>query len=104
MNKCKCQLNECLICTNASLIKGLCSECNYNYYPKENDPLNIGQYIKCYKDPEGYYLDYKINKQCYFTCKTCVKSGNYAVHNCIECNNNYSFNIQHDNHFNCYEN
>ena len=38
----KCYSN----CTNGYYI-------NEGYYPKENDPLNIGEYFKCYKDPIG---------------------------------------------------
>ena len=30
---------------------------NESFYPIENDPLNIGPYINCYKNPNGYYLD-----------------------------------------------
>ena len=55
--ECKCELENCLECPPIALSKGLCTECNMNYYPKENDPLNIGDYKKCYKEPNGYYLD-----------------------------------------------
>ena len=54
---CKCELEKCSLCPSVALKLGLCSKCNYDYYPKENDPLNIGDYFNCYKDPEGYYLD-----------------------------------------------
>ena len=50
LNKCKCELAQCLTCPNVALIKGLCTKCNANYFPKENDPLNLGEYINCYKD------------------------------------------------------
>ena len=40
-----------------SLKKNLFAKCNYNYYQIENDPSNIGEYINCYNNPEGYYLD-----------------------------------------------
>ena len=67
---CKCELEQCYLCPPVAFQKGLCSLCNEGYYPKENDPLNLGQYFNCYKDPIGYYLDtndylYKkiINKQ-----------------------------------------
>ena len=65
INKCKCELVQCLICPNVALNKELCTECNNNYYPKENDSLNLGEYINCYKELEGYYLDNKIYKKCY---------------------------------------
>ena len=45
-----------------TLNKNLCTECNVNYYPKENDSLNIGEYINCYREPEGYYLNIDLYK------------------------------------------
>ena len=54
---CKCELEHCYLCPPVAFQKGLCSLCSEGYYPKENDPLNIGEYFKCYKDPIGYYLD-----------------------------------------------
>ena len=104
LNKCKCELDECSKCPIEALNEGLCSECNTNYYPKENDPLNKDEYIKCYKDPNGYYLDNNIYKQCYYTCKTCYILGNNATHNCIKCNDNYPIGIKNNNSLNCYEN
>ena len=103
MNRCKCKLDECLICTNVSFYKGLCTECNKDYYQKENDSLNIGEYIKCYKEPEGYYLDINIYKKCYYTCKTCNISGDDNFHNCIKCNDNFKIGIKNNNYLNCYE-
>ena len=102
--KCKCELEECLSCPKAALKKKLCTKCNINYYPKENDPLNQGEYIKCYKDIERYYLDKNIYKQCFYTCKTCNTSGSNINHNCIECNNNYPIGKKQNNYLNCYEN
>ena len=49
MNKCKCELKECLTCPFFSRSHELCTICNTGYYQKENDPLNLGEYIKCYK-------------------------------------------------------
>ena len=107
INKCKCELDKCLICPNFALYKNLCKKCNINYYPKENDPTNIGEYINCYKQPEeGYYLDnsFGLFRKCYQTCKTCNISGNNLSHNCLECNDNFSYRIENNNYFNCYEN
>ena len=53
---------KCLLCPNVSLNKNLCTKCNTNYCPKEYDPSNIGEYINCYKDLEGYYLDNNLYK------------------------------------------
>ena len=104
MNKCKCELDECLICPKEALNKGLCTKCNTNYYQKENDILNNGEFIKCYKDPEGYYLDNNLYKQCYYTCKICDISGNKINHNCIKCNDDYPKEIKNNNFINCYKN
>ena len=104
MNECKCELQNCSLCPNVALKKELCSKCNTGYYPKENDPLNIGKYKKCYNNPDGYYLDNNIYKQCYYTCKKCNISGTNEFHNCIECNDNFSIEIKYNNYINCYEN
>ena len=103
-NKCKCELEKCLVCPPVALNKNLCTKCNDNYHPKENDPLNIGEYINCYKEPEGYYLNNDFYKKCYYTCKTCVKEGNNIIHNCMQCNEKFSFEIKINNHLNCYQN
>ena len=59
LNKCKCELDKCLTCPNVALNKGLCTKCNDNYYSKEDDPFNLGEYINCYKDiNEIEYYDY----------------------------------------------
>ena len=105
LNKCKCELDKCLLCPNVALNKNLCTQCNINYYPKENDPFNIGDYINCYnKSEEGYYLDKDIYKKCYLSCKKCNIGGNNLTHNCIECKDNFIFEIKTNNYFNCYEN
>ena len=104
LNKCKCELDKCLLCPNVALNKNLCTQCNINYYPKENDPFNIGDYINCYnKSEEGYYLDKDIYKKCYLSCKKCNIGGNNLTHNCIECKDNFIFEIKTNNYFNCYE-
>ena len=110
VQKCKCKYDKCLSCSNVELVKDLCITCNKSYYPKENDETNLGPYINCYKDIDGYYLDTTDNnnyiyKLCYHTCKTCKIRGDYFNHNCIECNSNYSFSIANNNNYsNCYKN
>ena len=86
MNKCKCELKQCLLCPPVPLSKGLCTQCNTGYYPKENDPKNLVEYIKCYNKINGYYLDNNLFKKCYYTCNKCNIKGDYINHNCIECN------------------
>ena len=59
LNKCKCELDKCLTCPNVALNKNLCTKCNINYYSKENDPSNLGEYINCYsKINKIEYYDY----------------------------------------------
>ena len=106
-NKCKCELDQCLTCPNVALVKGLCTKCNINYYQKENDPLNLGEYINCYNEvSNGYYLDKEdfLLKKCYDSCATCESKGNHIIHNCLSCNISYPFKINISNYYNCYEN
>ena len=98
---------QCLQCNSlceTCLQQDLCTQCITDYYKKENDPLNNGQNFKCYKDPEGYYLDNDIYKKCYQTCKTCINGGNKTFHNCLECNANFPFEIKRNDYINCYPN
>ena len=105
LNQCKCELDKCLICPTVALNNSLCSKCNTNYYPKENDPLNQGKYFNCYYQSEGYYLEQGLYKDCYYTCKKCDIKGNNITHNCKKCNKNFFFIIMNNNgYFNCYEN
>ena len=67
-------------------------------------PLNIGKFIKCYKELNGFYLDSNLFKQCYFKCKTCNISGSNITHNCLKCNDNYPIKINYNNYFKCYQN
>ena len=103
--KCKCELEKCLTCPRVAFNNKLCSQCNENYYPMENDPLNLGEYINCYNEiPEGYYLDSKIYKKCYNTCETCEINGDNEFHNCLKCNTEYKSIINKNNYRNCYQN
>ena len=105
--KCKCELEKCLTCPTVALNNKLCTKCNDNYYPMENDPLNLGEYINCYNEtPKGYYLDtqFSIFKKCYYTCDSCEIGGNNNLHNCVKCNAEYNFEIHINNYINCYMN
>ena len=107
IKNCKCDTEKCLSCPNEPLKEDLCIICNNNYYEIENDNyFHIEGFIKCYKNPEGYYLDKNesIYKKCYHTCKECDKKGDNKTHNCIKCNDNYSNEILINNYSNCYEN
>ena len=104
-NKCKCELEKCLICPSVALNKTLCTKCNHEYYPMYNDISNIGNYFNCYKDIKGYYLDKNdlLYKKCYYTCNTCEIKGNNKTHNCLTCNNSFPLNIIVNNYTNCFE-
>ena len=104
-NKCKCELEKCLICPPVALNNSLCTKCNIEFYPIENDSVNIGEYINCYKNPKGYYLDEDnyYYKKCYYRCELCEISGDNVTHNCLKCNINYPVEIKFNNYSNCYE-
>ena len=107
LNICECELEQCLFCANEVAIqKGLCTKCNYNYYPKENDPLNIDEYINCYKEIKEYYLDNNegLFKKCYETCDSCEIGGDVINHNCLICKPYYKFKTIKNNYLNCYNN
>ena len=96
INKCKCELEKCLSCPPVALKNHLCTKCNNDYYPIENDESNIGEYINCYKEqPKGYYLDKSnsLYKKCYYSCETCEIEGNNITHNCLTCQYNFSVHI-----------
>ena len=105
-NKCKCELEKCLVCPTIALRFNLCTKCNYNYYPMENDPSNKGEYINCYKEaPSRYYLDnFELRfKNCYYTCETCDINGDNINHNCTKCKDEFTFELKTNNYKNCYE-
>ena len=106
INKCKCEKDKCFFCAPEELNYDLCIDCNEDYFPIENDPSNIGEYINCYKKPEGFYLDkYKLlYRKCYHTCKICEIKGDNETHNCLYCNENYPNQIIFNNYTNCYDN
>ena len=92
--KCKCDEKECYSCNNLS-----------NYYEIENDNKTDG-YIKCYKNPTGYYLDiddYKY-KKCFYTCRECEIPGNNITHNCLICKDNHTSILNNSIYFNCFIN
>ena len=106
-HNCKCFNTKCKECSEKSLEYDLCISCNDDYYKKENDPINIDGWINCYKDPEYYYLDVNIYKQCYESCKYCTTKGDYDKQYCINCNENNSFGILMEDlnkTYNCYPN
>ena len=83
-------MEKCLTCPKVALKKELCTKCNDNYYPMENDPLNLGKYINCYNfAPEGYYLNRNdsIYKKIDFICKDIIDIDEIMLHyenNCFK--------------------
>ena len=106
-NDCKCELEKCLLCPPVPLSKKLCTKYNTNYYPMENDPLNLGEYFNCYNEIKGYYLDKNksLFKKCYQSCETCGIEGDNITHNCLTCDINYYFSsdLGDNKHVNCYD-
>ena len=108
--ECNCVTEECSDCTEDSLNEGLCKECNKGYYQKSDDISYPNNYIKCYKDPPGYYLDdiNQIYKPCYSSCKKCYGEGNDEFHNCEICDSKNAFalikNVSGHESKNCYKN
>ena len=95
IDKCKCALDKCLLCPQVTYDNNICSKFNINYYPKEDDPLNFGEYFNCYNGTqEGYYFNINIYKKSYKSCKTCNGLGTDEEHNCITCNDNFPIEIK----------
>ena len=103
--KCKCEKEKCFLCPQVALNFDLCTKCNIDYYQKENDSSNLGEYINCYKEPKGYYLDYNASlyKKCYDSCETCKVKGNNITHNCLSCSKDFQISLNFTNYFNCYQ-
>ena len=89
----------------------------YDFKCYENCPLGNIKYIynnsidnlyfNCSNSSEGFYLadnDSLFYKPCYETCKTCDKEGNNLTHNCLICQENYFYEYNYLNYFNCYNN
>ena len=88
--------SPCETCVNSP---NYCVQCIPDYYKKESDSSS-----GCYKDPDGYYLDYDIYKKCYQSCKGCDMGGNKAYHNCSECIVGLPFEVRRNDYINCYKN
>ena len=103
---CQCNLDNCLSCPSFNdTNKRLCTQCNNDFYPIENEPLNIGGYINCYKEPiKGYYLDNisSIFKKCFYTCETCEIGGDNITHNCLNCSEEYKYELNIGDYKNCF--
>ena len=109
IKNCNCDKEKCLSCPSEPLVENLCKKCNNvnGYYEIEKDNSTIIEgNIQCEKEPIGYYLDkndYKY-KKCYYSCEICEKGGDNLQHNCLKCNENYSYEVKVNNQLNCYIN
>ena len=112
ISRCKCHVKNCKECSEESLELDFCLSCNNEegFYEKENETIFNSSFVKCYKDPEEYYLDQNllIYKHCYHTCKSCNQHGNKENHNCLSCNEENKFPIiigdNSGSSINCYPN
>ena len=98
VKKCKCSSNiECKECDES----GKCLSCNNDlgYYQLEDTNDNSG-FIKCVKEPEGYYLSNGVYKKCNERCQSCSGGGDDK---CIECKSQYEFRNDFQNDKKCYE-
>ena len=109
IKKCKCDLENCFICSLESLSENnSCITCNVEkgFFPLYEDVINNKTFIKCYKKIVGYYFDDNdhLFKKCYQSCQECDIKGNETYHNCLECKDNYDKIILYDLYKNCYIN
>ena len=98
-------LIKCLDYSIESLYLDLCISCLKPYYPKYNDTTNKKSFVKCYKNPKGYYYDNEeeIYKKCYHSCEECDNKGNKNEHNCLLCGLDYNYELKVNTHINCYK-
>jgi len=105
----KCSEN-CLTCNQSQINDTYfgCTSCDEIsiLYPQSTNCLNCfarDRYINPYFNEclfeveEGYYLKDPINKLvdiCYHSCKACDIKGNETNHQCLSCNEDYSFNYK----------
>ncbi len=68
-------------------------------------PLDLDLYKYCPSAPEGYYLNKSdlYYKSCYISCEKCDIGGEENNHNCIECKQNYSYEMNLNDYKNCYD-
>ena len=104
---CKDCEEKCSLCSKESTDKNLCLSCNNrdNYYKQHDNSQNSdSSFMECLRFPKGFYFDStnSVYKPCYSTCASCDKDGNDQNNNCIECNDDYKFELNLNNYINCY--
>ena len=106
IKKCKCTQNKsCEKCSLESNEEDLCITCNNQdgYYMKADDEFLENGFVKCYENPEGYFLKDNKYHKCYSTCKKCNSLGDNLQQECTECLDNYEYKKDFDNDTNCYQ-
>ena len=96
---------KCKNCSFESNQNDSCISCNNDegYYPKIDELLYSDFFVKCYKDPDNYYLKDGIYYPCFSSCKKCFNNGNETNNNCTECISNYEFKNDSFYYANCYQ-
>ena len=94
--KLECTNEKCSTCNEASNELGLCLTCNEaNGYKKVNYTIIYTGFLNCIKENDPKFINYYYNetldeyRPCYKTCKRCLKPGNAAEQNCLECESGY---------------
>jgi proprotein convertase subtilisin/kexin type 5 len=106
MLKCTCEENiECKECTEQSNSLQLCKSCNIQkgYYPKSDEEERDDGFIKCYKNPEKYFLDNEKYYPCYETCLSCDELGDETNNKCTSCLPTHLKKHDFEDDDNCYE-
>ena len=97
---------KCSSCSKESIEHNLCLSCNNSnkYYGKYNIFYQNPSFKDCFKSPKGFYLDPidSLYKTCYNSCSSCDKNGIEEKHNCVECKQDYKFELKLNSYFNCY--
>ena len=105
-NMCTCSSNiKCKECSKESLQNDLCISCNNEegFYTTYYETLNYNNLKNCYNNFTGNYLKDNIYYPCSLMCFSCSKGGDLFIHNCDECNSNYTFLNETDKKGNCYQ-
>ena len=104
-NTCKCDLEQCHICSFESYNKHLCTKCEEGFYPiYDNNYEKNFPFLNCSKFIEGYYFNNSFYKPCYSSCKTCDIEGNEIENKCKECKYEFNYEINLGLYKNCYKN
>ena len=99
------EITKCEKYSIESILEDSCISCANSYYQIYNDPLNKNQFINCYNNPKGYYLDNDDNlyKKCYQSCELCDKKGTKNNNNCLKCDKEYFYELNVLDRINCYK-